>query len=267
VETSVAKNSFKIILQNQTGEEIDIDYTLDHSLLAEKWIKKIKHLRKIPIDLIESNLIDVSNIQNIYSEFCEFSNLKPIDTITLDQKKLNQLHKIYEDNHDRLSRLKNNEILYKFHHSIHYQEDVSTETKQIVVGWGYKEGLLTEQFDCLPYYADIIEKNNIYLPWAELGKKPVRYYTDKEPSDQKRINQLCKPHKTLRAKFFISLENITPSSFTPEFQEWFSKYEKEWTEAYEIADYTPIHHYSAPILAHTDDKQDLHNFHFVRIEL
>ena len=50
-----------------------------------------------------------------------------------------------------------------------------------------------------------IEKNNIYLPWAELGKKPVRYYTDKEPSDQKRINQLCKPHKTLRAKFFISL--------------------------------------------------------------
>jgi len=267
VVTSVRKSKFKIILSNQENKDIDVEYELHDSLLAEKWIKKIKHLKRVTIDSVESNIIDVSNIQDIYKEFCEFANLEPMGIEPLDQSKLNKLHKIYEEQHETLSRIKNNEILYKFHHSIHYNENVKGSKDQLVVGWGVYEGPLTEQFDCYSYYADKIEKNNIYLPWAELGKKPFAYYTDKEPNNQKRVNELCKPHITFRAKFFISLKDITPSKFTPDFSKWFDQYKQAWFKAYKIQEYTPIHEHSAPMLAHTNNKQDLTGFKFVRIEL
>ena len=267
VVTSVRKSKFKIILSNQENKDIDVEYELHDSLLAEKWIKKIKHLKRVTIDSVESNIIDVSNIQDIYKEFCEFANLEPMGIEPLDQSKLNKLHKIYEEQHETLSRIKNNEILYKFHHSIHYNENVKGSKDQLVVGWGVYEGPLTEQFDCYSYYADKIEKNNIYLPWAELGKKPFAYYTDKEPNNQKRVNELCKPHTTFRAKFFISFKDITPSHFTPYFSKWFDQYKQAWFKAYKIQEYTPIHEHSAPMLAHTNNKQDLTGFKFVRIEL
>ena len=267
VVTSVRKSKFKIILSNQENKDIDVEYELHDSLLAEKWIKKIKHLKRVAIDSVESNIIDVSNIQDIYKEFCEFANLEPMGIEPLDQSKLNKLHKIYEEQNETLSRIKNNEILYKFHHSIHYNENVKGSKDQLVVGWGVYEGPLTEQFDCYSYYADKIEKNNIYLPWAELGKKPFAYYTDKEPNNQKRVNELCKPHITFRAKFFMSLKDITPSEFTPDFSKWFDQYKQAWFKAYKIQEYTPIHEHSAPMLAHTNNKQDLTGFKFVRIEL
>ncbi len=266
VVTSVQKNNFKIILSNQENKEVDLEYELHDSPLAEKWANKIKHLKRLSVDPIESRTVDVSDIKRIYNEFCRFAKLEPIDIENFDQSKLNQLHKIYEDNHESLSRLKNNEILYKFHHSIHHNEDVSKEIAGIVIGWGVNEGPLTEQFDCHSYYADKIEKNNIYLPWSELGKKPFAYYTDKEPNNQKRVNELCKPHTTFRAKFFISLKDVSPSKFTPDFLEWFDQYKKSWLEKYQIDNYSEIHQYSAPILAHTNNKQDLTGFNFVKIE-
>ena len=132
----MVKSKFKIILKNQENKDIDIEYALHNSLLAEKWIKKIKHLKRVAIDPVESNIIDVSNIQDIYKKFCEFANLEPIDIEPLDQSKLNELHKIYEEQHETLSRIKNNEILYKFHHSIHHNENVSKGESKIVNGSG-----------------------------------------------------------------------------------------------------------------------------------
>ncbi len=265
--TSVRKSKFKIILSNQEDKDIDVEYELHDSLLAEKWIKKIKHLKRVAIDPVESQIVDVSNLESIYNEFCKFANLEPINIENFDQDKLNQLHKIYEDQHEVLSRMKDNEILYKFHHSIHHNENIKGSKDQLVVGWGVYEGPLTERFDCHSYYADKIEQNNIYLPWSELGKKPFVYYTDKEPSNQKRINELCKPHTTFRAKFFISLHDINPTRFTPDFTKWFDQYKKAWFEAHNIQEYTEIHEYNAPLLAHTNNKQDFTGFKFVRIEL
>ena len=264
----VTKNMFKIILKNKDNHQIDVDYELYDSLLAEKWAKKIKHLKRVPINPIESGICNVSDIQDIYKKFCEFANLEPMDIEPLDQSMFNKLHKIYEKQHETLSRIKNNEILYKFHHSIHYNENVppSQNEAKIIVGWGIKEGPLTEQFDCYSYYADKIEKNNIYQYWAELGKKPWQYHRDKEPNNQKRVNELCKPHITFRAKFLISFKDITPSEFTPDFSKWFDQYKQAWFKAYKIQEYTPIHVYSAPLLAHTSNKQDLTGYKFVRIE-
>lgn len=263
----VTKNNFKIILKNKDNHQIDVDYELHQSALSQKWANKIKHLKRVPIDPIESGLDNVSDIQQIYKQFCEFAGLEPIQFDTFNQSTYNTLHKIYEQQHEILSRKKDNGILYKFHHSIHHNEAPATETSAITVGWGIKEGPLTEQFDCDSYYADQLEQNNIYLPWAELGKKPLNYWRDGEPNDQKRVNELCKPHKTFRAKFFISLKDSVPKKFTPDFIQWFNQYKKDWILKHKIKDYTEIHQYSAPLLAHTSNKQDLTGCKFVGIEL
>ena len=47
-------NKFKIILTDKNNQLVDIDYTINNTLLAEKWFRKIKHLQNIPIDPIES---------------------------------------------------------------------------------------------------------------------------------------------------------------------------------------------------------------------
>lgn len=265
--TSVQKNKFKIILRN-SKTQLDVDYILHDSTLAVKWFQKIKHLSKIPHDPIESETVDVSDLVGIYKEFCQFAELEPIEIGDIDQQVLNTLHKIYEGHHGKLSKKRGNDILYKFHHSIHHNEDKPNSKKNsIMVGWGTKEGPLTQQFLCHQFYADSIERNQIYLPWAELGKKPFVYWKNKEPNDQQRFNQLSKPHLTFRPKFFIALHDSTPQAFDTDFVKWFSKYKKQWCDAHGINDYEEKHQYSAPVLAHTDYSDSLDGFKFEKVVL
>ena len=257
---------FKLIFKNTDNQEIILDYQLNNSIIAEKWFKKIKHLKNISIDKIESQQEDIKNLKKIYNEFCVFANIKPINFKIIDQPLLNYFHKCYEELHQTLSLKKNNSILYKFHHSIHFNEDInSNERKNISIGWGKKEGLLTEIFKCNNYYEKEIKKNNIYLPWTELGKKPLVYWKNKEPNNQLRINQLCKPHITLRAKFFISTKNIIPKVFDFVFVKWFDQYKEKWLAHHNILKWDEIDEYSAPLLAIANHKEDITNLKFLKI--
>lgn len=260
-EVSMKNSKIKLLFEN----DIDIDYYLHDSVLADKWANKIKHLQNVPIDTAISNLDDFTNLAQIYSEFCEFANLQPISLEPLDQQKLNQLHRIYEDNHDRLSRLKNNSIIYKLHHSIHFHEDAGTGAERIQVSWGKYEGALTNKYRCYDYYENSIIKNNIYLPWAELGKTPISYWGDGEPNDQARFNQLAKPHTTFRAMFFIATADKMPTPFDPKFVEWFENYKEGWYTHHGITEWNNILEDSAPLLATTDYKGSMKNLKFLRI--
>ncbi len=266
-EISVKKNKFTIVFKKKS-KEFECAYTLADTAIAMKWFKKIKHLKNIPIDNIESGLIDLKGLQKIYSKFCNQYSLGEIKFEDInDQKNLNHLHQIYEENHDKISRMKDNSTLYEFHHAIHYAEGQRPSKKQINIAWGVKEGPLTESFDCYDYYSDSIKENNIYLSWAELGKKPLNYWLDEEPNEQQRVNELCKPHVTLRAKFFIPLENRPIGKFDNSFVEWFKTFKRSWLETYKIDSYTEKHHYSAPLLATADHNIDLNDSEFVKIIL
>jgi len=261
------KNNFKIIFYDKNNKEVDLDYQLHDSLVASKWFKKIKHLKNIPIDGIESELEDVNDLQKIYNELCLFAGIQPKIFSKVDQALLNDLHKLYEDLHDVLSKKENNSILYKFHHSIHYNEhgNITENKKNITIGWGTKEGPLTEIFSCNNYYDQSLIKNNIYLPWTELGKKPLDYWKNKEPNDQLRINQLCRPHTTLRSKFFISCKDIIPKVLDFKFIKWFDQYKENWLAHHNILKWDEIDEYSAPLLAIANHKEDITNLKFLKI--
>ena len=264
----MANKTFKIIFTDKSNKIIEIDYKLHDTLLAIQWFSKIKHLHKIDIDVVESQLEDVSNLDLIYKEFCDFAGLIKMPLRNLSQITYNALHKIFEDNQDRLSGRRNNGIVYKFHHAIHNAErGYGKSRSKLNVGWGVKEGPLTQYMNCQPFYEDSIKRNNLYLPWAELGKTPYAYWRDREPNNQERFNQLAKPHTTFRAKFFIATEDKVPSPLNTEFVEWFEMYKEEWFAYHGITKWNKILEESAPLLATTDYKGNMKDFKFHRIIL
>lgn len=255
----LVKTNKKFQIVFTKNNDLVLDYNLHDSLLADKWFKKIKHLQKIQIDPIQSELVDLKNLEKIYLEFCKQYDIKPTKIKKFNsQETLNKLHEIYEIH----SKSKNHsDVLHKFHHAIHIAEDRSRKM-EIHVGWGVKEGPLTETFLCNSYYEKGLKKNNIYLPWAELGRKPLQYFDREEPNEQSRINELCKPHITLRGKFCICLHDFDGNSFSPEFETWFKKYKAQWCKHWGINDWTEKDEYSAPLLAtpsHTYDVLELVN--------
>lgn len=258
-------NRLRIVFSDCQQRLIPLEYRLNDTLLAKKWLAKIKHLQNIPIDPIESNKTDVSDLKQIYKEFCNFAGLQPIDISKLDQKKLNILHKVYEDTHERLSKTQNNSILYKFHHSIHFNEEQTQSSTKITVAWGQKEGPLTKKYLCNPYYEDKLLPAHVYLPWAELGKTPLQYWQNQEPSQQERINELCKPHLTFRAKFFIQRVEQNPQALPEAFTTWFATYKQKWMTHSGITRWNNIDETGAPLLAEPMEKIDLDGLEFERI--
>jgi hypothetical protein len=133
------------------------------------------------------------------------------------------------------------------------------------VGWGKYEGILTNQYKCYDFYEDRIIKNNIYLPWAELGKTPRTYWKNKEPNNQNRFNTLAKPHTTFRAKFLIATIDKNPIQFDKDFIEWFDKYKQKWFEHHNIKKWDSVNEDSAPLLATTDYKGSFEGLKFKKI--
>lgn len=252
-------NRFKIIFKNSQNKEIDVDYQVADSHLAYAWLKKIKHLKNVPFDPIESNLVDLSDLDKIYKQYCQFASLTPHRFPNAGQEEYNAMHKIYEQNHDRLSRLKDNGIIYKFHNAIHHAEQKGNYEKNIVAGWGVKEGMLTENYNCNQFYENNILANQIYLPYAELGKTPLYYWLNKEPNNQIRFNQLAKPHRTFRAKFFVAVADYESKPLPAEFVSWFDSYRESWLHLHGLKDWTAIDEQCAPLLATTDFKENLEN--------
>ena len=255
----------KLLFSNST-DVVECTYTLHESIIASNWFRKIKHLKDVSVDPVESYMTDLSDIKSLYRQFCDYAQIpKDINWNVLDQDVLNQLHRVYESHHPTLVNLPNNQAMYKFHKSIHYHE-IGGNPQKIVVGWGNKEGPVTYNFLCNKFYEDSVKKNNLYLSWIELGKRPSDYYLDGEPNSQERINELCKPHVTFGANFFITHEDRT-GNLPQDFIDWFDPYKKAWCKKYGLDDWTAKDEYSAPLLAIAEHDNNLEGYQFEKIIL
>jgi len=262
----VKNNNFKIVFTFGNNKTQEVNYSLNNTLLAQKWFQKIKHLHNVPVDKTISNLDDVSDLHGLYKQFCDFAKIKQIPFEIINQNLCNKLHQIYEEEHDRLSRIPNNSILYKFHQAIHCNEDGGKNIpRRYVIGWGTKEGPLTHRFNCGDFNEQSIIRNNLYLDWSELGKTPLGYWYDHEPNDQARFNTLAKPHITFRAKFSIALRDRKPRALDPAFIKWFAQYKQSWLAHHGVKKWDEIDEYCSPLLATTDYKGNLENLTFKQL--
>jgi hypothetical protein len=243
----------KIVFNNNNKKQ-ELLYNTVHNPVSERWIKKIKHLSKIKHSAIETTgLSFAQNIEHVHREFCEFAGIEYNSIDYNEQQSLNLLHELYVNNHDRLSTVKNNDILYKFHNAIHELEKKNRNVR-FYIGWGTSEGPLEEQFNCNEYYAETFVKNNLYLPWTELGKTPLDYYNNNEPEDIDRFCELAKPHETLRAKFMIALKDFNPPRLSQEFEQWFAPFKSLWLQHHNIKDWRACDEYLGVLLAEPQDR-------------
>lgn len=242
-----------IVLNFSNGEKKQpLFYKLVSNPISERWIKKIKHLSRVPHSVIETTGVSFGqNIKRIHREFCEFAGIEYNKINYDEQQSLNILHELYVTNHDRLSKVKNNNVLYEFHNAIHELE--KQVGKRFYIGWGINEGPLVEQYNCNKYYSKTLIKNNLYLPWTELGKTPLDYYNNNEPNNVERFCNLVKPHITLRAKFMIALKDYDAPDLSQEFQQWFAQFKTQWLEHYNIPDWRACDEYLGVLLAQSED--------------
>ena len=42
---SMKRNRFKVVFEDSQNTQFDLDYSLNDNLVADKWFKKIKHLK------------------------------------------------------------------------------------------------------------------------------------------------------------------------------------------------------------------------------
>ena len=248
------KNNFSLLFCKQQ-HIISLEYELNQNIVAQNWFKKIKHLQAIPISKIESKELDTSNFDYLHKKFCEFINMEYVPVKIFNQENLNYLHSLYETAHENYSKKSNNDILYEFHLAIHKKEKLANDWYWI--GWGTQEGLLESTFDCNKFYESDLKKNNLYLPWSELGKTPLKYWQNKEPNNQDRFNELAKPHKALRALFVIQLHDRLLKALPIEFTDWFKTFKESWLQHYKIGNWSEIDEFGAVLLATAKHEIDI----------
>ena len=89
---------------------------------------------------------------------------------------------------------------------------------------------------------------------TELGKTPLDYYNNNEPTDLDRFCKLSKPHMTLRAKFMIALKDFDPPALSQELQQWFSQFKTQWLQHYNIRDWRARDEYLGVLLGEPKDR-------------
>jgi len=242
----------KLIFSNRNNQLHDENFTLVDNPISLLWIKKIKHLQKIDVDPIETSPYNFHNLHDQHKDFCTLAKIPFIKVDYEEQESLNYLHELYEKNHDRVSKFKNNQLLYKFHLSIHLREGSKFLEDLFIVGWGTKEGPLTTKLNCNEFYSNQVRANNLYLPWSELGKRPKTYFENKELKEINRFISIAKPHITLRARFAIAKKNIEVLPLSKNFIDWFESFKTKWLSHYDLKTWRDIDEYSAVHLASPD---------------
>jgi hypothetical protein len=261
--------NFKLIFKNKTNT-IDLNYQLCDTDIANRWFKKLKLIHVVPISVTESTTTKpVYTLDHCYKVFCDRTNTK-YEILDYDnQENLNYLHKLYEKAHDYYSTVKDSDFLYSFHGSIHKKESGSGNPSSYNVGWGVKDGLSTELHPCNQYYSKNLKQNNIYLRWAELGKKPLSYFNNKEPDNLARILELVKPHMTFRSAFFIPFRDRIPNKLPVEFINWFDNYKDPWFDKHNLNKWDEFDEKCSVPLAEcvTKFSDDLTQFDLKKIEI
>jgi len=269
-------NKLRLIFKNTKSQSESIDYTLADNVVAAKWIKKIKHLQNVKpssiftpgrpiINLVVRNQTRADILKNLHKEYCKFADIACVELDYDNKLSLDLLSDLYQENFERLKTQKNNDIIYQFIATIGAHRKYDTEggdclgCKQCInclyhIDWGPQAGLLEEEFLCNPYYADKMLKNNLYLPHASRGKKPLQYFRDQNPANLEKILESATPHNMLKGGFAICQVEKHVEKLPEEFETWFHPFKDAWLNHYNLKDWQPCDEFSAVLLAECNDR-------------
>ena len=265
--TSMTKSkvAFTLVLTNKhTRSTKKIKYSLANNIVADKWFKAMKHLRKVEPHALDSNLKQPRPIGVVYKEFCEAAGIKEIEYKQVTQDVLNIMHDQFIAQADIMSRNQSKDVLYEFHQAIHKTESKMDDTahwkwtKMHIIAYSYKAGLFEEEFPCNKFYSDELERGNIYLLFSQSGKKPYNYFFDSEPADFDKVKQIMKAHHTFIPNWFVCLEDRVPRTLPLEFEKFFEPYRSWFLKKYGLQKWDAVDEQSGVLLAKPDKAKNVH---------
>jgi len=270
-------NKLLLTFNNSRSQTESVSYTLADNVIAARWIKKIKHLQHIKpnaiftigrpiIDLVQRDVMTRNVLEKTHREFCERVGVDYVAVDYHDKDALNQLDDLYLAHYNQLKDQRDNDVLYRFQMALgrhrkydtdggHCQKCLRCVNCLYPIGWGPAEGPFIEEFACNSHYVDKMLKNNLYLPWAESGKKKLlQYFADRKPSNLENILELTRPHETLRAGFAVCQVEKDVEEFPADFNDWFKPHRDAWLEHFQLKDWQPRDEHSGVLLAECDDQ-------------
>jgi hypothetical protein len=258
-------NKLYLIVEDHNVNDQQLYYQLADNPIAKKWIKKIKHASKIPLDQFYTS----KNEKNINQKEINLAISKDIKTLNdiigyvydlkleYTQKDCNLLHAFTID-HQYEYDIKIRNIFHRLHRKIHLLENIfSNSIKNCLdVEWGEKGGPLTTQHKqpLYQYYDLKLSAGNIYQQWAEFGKTPYTYWKNKDIDDEQHFLSTCKPHITFRPGFSLCINDITYEDFNEEFERWFDRYRQLWQKKYNVPDIASYGHGGILLATPVDNK-------------
>jgi hypothetical protein len=217
-----------------------IDITLSDSVLKPLLIRVYSHLQYISPPVKEQDWINFSSdytIDFLANKLVSYASKLgiPVDRqrcISNDQLYFNYLHQIYEKNYNGHASWED------YHELIHSCEnyflllDIRNIRNTFKIDYIDAAGLLETKFnqDWLQESVTNVRAGQVYCKMAELGKTPYTYWSNGEPNDIDRINELAKPWCILRSSFHVALEDFDylASVNQDQFNKWWKLYEKDW---------------------------------------
>ena len=235
--------NFFLTVQDQQGKDHRLEYQLANNPIAEKWIKKIKHICKVPIDQTYSKKNDPTRTLETVN-FSIASDIKLLNDIngkiydvktSYNQNDCNLMHDFIIEHHfDYGPEVRS--IFYKLHHTLHVLEKILYNfPDSCTAEWTEKAGPITTLHTESPYkYYDVnMSAGNLYSHWNEFGKTPYRYWHDKDRDDIVHFLDICKPHMTFSPSFVMFPRDVDYTYRTnKEFETWFERYKQAWVEKY-----------------------------------
>lgn len=258
------KNSitFDLVLANSSAEKKQVTYELQDNPVADLWITAMKHLKNVAPHPFDSHRKEPRELSTTYPLFCKFAGVEQVDISNINRQVLNSLHRQYMDNADRLSRIKECDIIYEFHQAIHRLERQMTgtqmhEDEMHEITYSRNSDPFHKTFPCNKFYADRVLQNHIYLRIAESGKQPVECWDDGETASKQNIDKIMVPHYHFKPNWFISLKTRIPAPLTKEFEEWFAPFKQDFLDKFGLSKWDHVDEQSAVHLASPTDTTDV----------
>lgn len=235
-----------------------VDIVLNHNPISSAVQGMYRHLQHLPIDFKPWDNPYYSNTphSDLVSKLVSFGKAVGVDVDAQkcqnqDQNYLNAIHKIYEQGYD------GSPAWLDYHEHIHMCEFKAKKTQTLVIDYREKSGLLEKPFnmDWMAHTVTKVQRGDVYIKWAELGKSPYAYWKNSEPNNIQRLCELAKPWLKLRPKLSIALNDVdfNDQLDKKEFSLWWEQYEQPWCKHWGINQWGLTEISSVSVIGHIDD--------------
>jgi len=205
-------------------------FNLNETKVAGAYHRLLKHLQHVDIPFRDWDNPLLSN--NCIDRLIEYGRKIGVSVDrsrceSHDQRYLNDLHEIYERRYD------GDPSWLDYHEQIHLCEKIGLQGHRFLhIDFREKAGMLIRPFDLkwLDESTTEIKAGDVFVRWAELGKTPYSYWSDDEPDQPDRLNELAKPWLELHPKIMIALEDwdCLASTKVVEFSSWWKPRHDAW---------------------------------------